>query len=139
MATTSITAVHQGGMNFDTEVSGHHILIDTDVPDGGSNLGTRPKVLMLISLAGCTGLDVVSILNKQRVSFSGFSVQVDAHLTEKEPRIYDEVTVVYRIRVAEKDRKKMERAVQLSQDTYCGVSAMFRAFATLHHRIEFLT
>ncbi len=138
MSTATITSIHQGGMAFNTEISSHNVLIDTDINGGGQNLGTRPKVLMLVSLAGCTGLDVVSILNKQRVSFSQLSIQVDAHLTEEDPKIYDEVTVIYKVKVDKKDEPKVYRAVQLSQDKYCGVSAMFRAFAKLHHNIEFL-
>ncbi|HVZ97223.1 MAG TPA: OsmC family protein [Chitinophagaceae bacterium] len=139
MATATITSFHQGGMSFNTEISGHNVIIDTDKNGGGQNLGTRPKVLMLVSLAGCTGLDVVSILNKQRVSFSQLSIEVNAHLTEEDPKIYDEVSVIYKIKVDKKDEPKVARAVQLSQDKYCGVSAMFRAFAKLSHRIEFIS
>jgi putative redox protein len=138
MATNTITSVYQGGMSFKTDVKGHDVVIDLDKAGGGNNLGTSPKILMLVSLAGCTGVDVIGILNKMRVSFSDFSIKVSAHLTEVDPRIYDEVEVVYTIKVKKEDENKVEKAVTLSQDKYCGVSEMFRSFAKLSHTIQFL-
>lgn len=138
MATNSITSVYQDGMSFKTDVKGHDVIIDLDKASGGNDLGTRPKILMLVSLAGCTGVDVVGILNKMKVSFSNFSINVHAHLTETDPKIYDEVTVTYTIKVDKKDEGKVQKAVTLSQDKYCGVSEMFRAFAKLSHKVNFL-
>jgi putative redox protein len=138
MASNTIDSVYQGGMSFSSAIRGHNVIIDLDKDHGGNNLGTSPKILMLISLAGCTGLDVVGILNKMKVNFSDLSINVHAHLTETEPRIYDKVAITFTIRVKENDRSKVERAVTLSQDKYCGVSEMFRAFSNLSHKIEFL-
>lgn len=138
MATNTIDSVYQGGMSFTTAIRGHNVVIDLDPSNGGNNLGTSPKILMLVSLAGCTGVDVVGILNKMKVQFSGLSINVHAHLTDTEPKIYDEVVITYSIKVDEKDQPKMEKAVALSQDKYCGVSEMFRAFSKLSHKIEFL-
>ena len=81
MATNTINATFKGGRNFTVDVNGHKIEIDSDEAGGGQNLGTRPKVLMLASLAGCTGFDIVSILNKMRVNFSDRAITVDGHLT----------------------------------------------------------
>lgn len=139
MATNTVDAVYQGGMNFTTAVKGHHVTIDLSREHGGNDLGTSPKILMLISLAGCTGVDVVAILNKMKVNFSGLSINVHAHLTENEPKIYDKVLITYSIRVDENNKPKVEKAVSLSQDKYCGVSEMFRAFSKLSHKIEFLS
>jgi putative redox protein len=137
MATNSIESVHKGGMNFTTLINGHSIIVDLAKTGGGNDEGTSPKILMLVSLAGCTGVDVVSILNKGRVKFADFSVTVDAHLTEEHPKIYDDVTITYNIKVNKSDEIKVEKAVILSQDKYCGVSEMFRAFAKLSHKIVF--
>lgn len=137
MATNSISSVHKGGMNFTTVIDGHSIIVDLEKDAGGNDEGTSPKILMLVSLAGCTGLDVVSILNKGRVKFSDFSVNVEARLTRQHPRIYDEVTITYRIKVSKAHEAKVEKAIILSQDKYCGVSEMFRAFAKLHNKIVF--
>jgi putative redox protein len=138
MASNSINAVFKGGMNFTADVNGHKIEIDTDATGGGNNIGTRPKVLMLTSLAGCTGFDVVTILNKMRVNFSFFSINVEGHLTETEPKIYDEVVVNYTIKVEKEDEEKVLKAVTLSQEKYCGVSKMFQAFAKLSYNIIYL-
>lgn len=138
MAVNRINAVFKGGMNFTADVNGHKIEIDTDEAGGGKNLGTRPKVLMLVSLAGCTGLDVVSILNKMRVNFSDFSISVDGHLTDTEPKMYDEVVINYTIKVKKEDESKVEKAVTLSEEKYCGVSKMFEAFAKVSFKINYL-
>jgi putative redox protein len=138
MATNTIDSVYEGGMAFSTTIRSHNITIDLNKENGGNDLGSSPKILMLVSLAGCTGVDVVAILNKMKVSFSEFSINVLAHLTETDPKIYNEVTLTYTIKVADEDRSKVERAVALSQDKYCGVSEMFRAFARLSHKIQFV-
>jgi len=138
MATNFINSVYQGGMSFKTGIRGHDVIIDLDKAGGGNDLGTSPKILMLVSLAGCTGLDVVSILNKMKVNFSDFAIQIEAHLTEVDPKIYDKVEITYNIKVNKADESKVEKAVILSQDKYCGVSEMFRAFARLSSKIIFL-
>jgi putative redox protein len=138
MANSSVNAVFKGGMNFTADINSHKIEIDTEESRGGKNLGTRPKALMLASLAGCTGLDVVGILNKMRVKFSDLSIKVDAHLTETEAAIYDEVVVNYSIKVDKADEPKVEKAVKLSQEKYCGVTKMFEAFANVSYKIHYL-
>jgi putative redox protein len=139
MATNTINSVFQGGMSFKSNVKGHDVIIDVDKAGGGNDLGTSPKILMLVSLAGCTGLDVVSILNKMKVTFSDLSIKISANLTETDPKIYDDVMVTYSIKVDKENEDKVQKAVNLSQDKYCGVSEMFRAFAKLSHSIEFLS
>jgi len=138
MASNTINAVFKGGMNFTANVNGHQIEIDTDEASGGKNLGTRPKALMLVSLAGCTGLDVVSILNKMRVNYSDFSINVHGHLTDTEPKIYDAVNINYTIKVKKEDEDKVLKAVRLSKEKYCGVSKMFEAFAKVTFEINYL-
>ena len=138
MAVNTINAVFNEGMNFAVNVNGHSIQIDTDEAGGGKNLGTRPKALMLVSLAGCTGFDVVSILNKMRVKFYDLSIKVDGKLTDTEPKIYNEVIVNYTIRVDKNDEAKVLKAVKLSKEKYCGVSKMFEAFAKVSSKINFL-
>ena len=138
MGTNTITSVYQGGMSFKTGIKGHDVIIDLNKDGGGNDLGTSPKILMLVSLAGCTGVDVVGILNKMKVNFSNFSINVHAHLSETDPKIYDDVELTYSIKVDKKDEGKVQKAVTLSQDKYCGVSEMFRAFAKPSHEVEFL-
>ncbi|MGN6533165.1 MAG: OsmC family protein [Ginsengibacter sp.] len=138
MASNKISAVFKEGMNFTAEVYGHKIEIDKDESAGGKNIGTRPKALMLVSLAGCTGFDVVNILNKMRVNFSDFSVNVEGQLTETEPKIYDKVHLNYSIKVNKEDEQKVLKAVKLSKEKYCGVSKMFESFAKVSFEIKYL-
>lgn len=127
-----------GEQKFDALQNGKKFRIDGN-PDEGSSTGVRPKALILSSLAGCTGIDVVDLLHKMRVEFSDFSMKVKAELTEEHPKIYNKVYLTYIIRLHNPaDKTKMEKAVALSQEKYCGVSAMIKKFATLEVNIEYL-
>ena len=138
MITHSVQTKFKTGMQFSSAVGNHSIIMDAGEADGGNDSGASPKKLMLSSLAGCTGIDIVSILNKMKVPFADFSIQTEGDLTDEHPKIYDKVRIVYSIRIAEEHRDKMEKAVNLSKDKYCGVSAMFSAFAKLDWEIKFL-
>lgn len=138
MTTHLVSTTFNEGMAFTADISGHKIVMDTTADDGGNDSGASPKRLMLASLAGCTGMDVVSILNKMKVAYSDFSIIVHAALTNEHPKIYNYVKIIYKIKVAEADKPKMVKAVSLSQEKYCGVSAMFRTFAKLDTEIDFL-
>ncbi len=137
MLTHTIQADFVSGMEFKTTINDHTFMLDLSSEDGGHDHGPRPKPLMLSALAGCTGLDVVSLLNKMKVPFKNFSIQVSATLTDEHPKIYKDVHIVFYIHVSTEDQSKVEKAVNLSQEKYCGVSAMFKAFATLSYKIEF--
>ncbi len=139
MGSNNITSAYKGGMAFSTLINGHTVTIDLDKAGGGNDLGTSPKILMLVSLAGCTGVDVVSILNKMKVSFSDLTINVEAHVTEEHPKIYDDVTIIYSIKVDIRNELNVKKAVDLSQEKYCGVSEMFRSFAKLSSKIIYLS
>lgn len=138
MTTHNVTTVFNEGMAFTAEIYGHKILMDTTAVDGGQDSGPGPKQLMLASLAGCTGIDIASILNKMKVTFSDFSISVHAALSTDHPKIYNLVKITYKIKVAETDKPKMIKAVNLSKDTYCGVYAMFSSFAKMDTEIVYL-
>lgn len=125
-------------LKFEAEAYGQKLMLDGDAAIGEAGIGFRPKPLMLISLAGCTGMDVASLLKKMRVEFSDFSVDVDAELTEEHPQRYTRVHITYKIKVNPEDREKMEKAVSLSKEKYCGVSFMFEKFSTLTSEIIYL-
>lgn len=138
MTTHHVSTRFKGGMAFQAAIEGHFIDMDTATADGGQDSGPSPKRLMLASLAGCTGIDVVSILDKMKVPFSDFSVDVHAALSNDHPKIYNLVKLTYKIRLAEDDKPKMIKAVNLSQEKYCGVFAMFSAFAKMDTEIDYL-
>lgn len=136
--TQSVEAVFKKGRHFSVLVNGHTIEIDATKDNGGEDIGPGPKIFMLLSLAGCTGFDIVSVLQKMRAEFSAFSVKVDGGLTDTDPSVYDHVTIHYSIKLSEENRPKMEKAVHLSKEKYCGVSKMFDAFAKVDYDITYL-
>ena len=138
MNTHFVSTNFKGGMAFTSHIKEHSLVTDTIPEDGGNNEGPGPKRLMLVSLAGCTGIDVVGILNKMKVVFSDFSIETEATLSETHPKTYVHVKVVYKIKLADENQVKMEKAVNLSVDKYCGVMAMFKTFAKMETEIIYL-
>ncbi len=125
-------------LKFDAFQNGKTIRIDAN-PDESSTTGVRPKALILTSLAGCTAIDVVELLKKMRVEFSDFGIKVSGELTEEHPTTYHTVQLTYQVKLKNaEDRDKMEKAVNLSQEKYCGVTAMVKKFADLQVGIEYL-
>jgi putative redox protein len=125
----------EGNMLFHAENPGGSLKIDADVANGGSGQGLRPKALMLTALAGCTGLDVTSLFKKMRIVVEGIEIDVQAELTEVQPTYYNKVKVIYKFYGKDFEKEKIEKAVKLSQDKYCGVSEMFRKFSELSYEI----
>ena len=123
-------------MAFDVDINGHHITLDGSKEIGGEDRGPTPKPLLLASLAGCTGIDIVSILTKMRVNFEKFSISVTAHLTEDHPKIYDKIFVTYHFTGQDLPMDKLEKAVQLSEEKYCGVSAMLKKAGLIEYEIK---
>jgi putative redox protein len=125
-------------MAFEAEVNGFKMMIDADEKVGGKNLGPRPKPLTLASLGGCTAMDVISILKKMRVEPTQFNVDVEGELTEEHPKYYHKFHITYTFGGKNLDREKLEKAVNLSQERYCGVSEMLRKAAEITHEIVVL-
>jgi len=138
MTTHSVTTLFNAPMAFTASIDGHDVKMDATADDGGEDSGPSPKRLMLASLAGCTGIDIVSILNKMKVQFSDFSIGVHAALSAEHPQIYNLVKITYKIKLAEEDKSKMIKAVSLSTEKYCGVFAMFSSFAKMDTEIDYL-
>lgn len=133
-----ISTKHDHKMHFTAEIDGHKVVMDNSLSDGGDNAGPSPKKLMLAALTGCTAVDIVSILNKMKVPFSNLSVDADAELTGEHTQVYSKVKVIYTIKLEPENRPKMEKAVSLSAEKYCGVMDMFRAFSTVITEIHYL-
>jgi putative redox protein len=123
------------GMSFDANINNHKIVLDAVEAVGGKDRGPRPKPLMLVSLGGCTGMDVVSMLKKMRVEYKGLNVEVEGELTEEHPKVYHTITINYIFKGKDLPMEKLEKAVNLSQDRYCGVTAMLQKAATIKHNI----
>ena len=121
-----------GNMAFESNnPSGHNLKIDIAKEDGGDSSGMRPKALMLSSLAGCSGLDVASLIKKMKLEVADFSIETIANLTDEHPKFYDSVVMEYHFYGSNLNEEKLQRAVDLSIEKYCGVMEMFRRFAEL--------
>ena len=125
-----------GGMAFEsTNPSGLTLRIDASPEDGGAGSGLRPKALMLSALAGCSGLDVASIIQKMKLDVRDFHIDIDADLSESQPQTYTRLILNFHFYGTNLDLKKLERAVALSVDKYCGVMAMFRNFSKITWKV----
>jgi len=142
MATNIVTTTWEGNNDFKSNnPSTHTLTMFNNSDDNGDTVGFAPKALMLSSLAGCSGLDVVSLLKKMRAEVTGFKIDVTAELTEEHPKFYNKVKVDYHFTDSELQPEKIQKAVNLSVTKYCGVMEMFRQFAEVEieihlHKIE---
>ncbi len=103
--------------------------------DGDRVTGVSPKSLLLSGLAGCSGIDVVDILEKMRVEFSEFSIDVETQQTEEHPKVFKDITITYKMKTAPENEDKLRKAVELSLEKYCGVSAMLKKNSPIHFKI----
>ncbi len=115
--------------------SGFDIPIGTRVENGGAGDGISPMELLLVGLAGCTGMDVISILEKKRQEVTGFEVSASAKRTETQPRVYSDIAVEYVVTGRGIDPEAVKRAVELSETKYCSVEAMLGKTAHIHSTI----
>lgn len=132
---SSINAKWQGKMAFEVEMGEHKIMLDAAEEVGGENKGVRPKPLMLVALAGCTAMDVASILKKMRVEVEDFNVRVEADMTEEHPKHYSKMKVIYEFKGKDLPMDKIKKAVSLSEERYCGVSEVYRKAMELSSEI----
>lgn len=103
--------------------------------DGDRVKGVSPKSLLLSGLAGCSGIDIVDILEKMRVPFSDFSIDVDSEQTEEHPKVFKDINITYKIKTAPENEDKVRKAAELSLEKYCGVSAMLKKNSAIHFTI----
>ncbi|MCX7027701.1 MAG: OsmC family protein [Spirochaetes bacterium] len=128
-----------GNMSFEAEVNGHKLPMDLAVEAGGKDEGPRPKPLLLAALTGCSGMDVVSILKKMREPCTWFAMKAEADTFEEHPKKFKSIRLVYQFKKSDRlNPDNVRKACQLSQDKYCGVSAMLKDSAPLSWDIEYI-
>jgi len=117
--------------------SGHWTMMDTKADVGGNEAATAPMELLLISLGGCTAMDVLSILAKMRQPVQDFRVELEAEHAPEHPKVYTRIKMIYIVK-GNVEHRKLERAIELSQERYCSVSAMLRKTVDIEtsYRIE---
>ena len=123
---TSINVKWNGKMAFETTLQGHTLLMDAGLENGGDDSGPRPKSLILSSLAGCTGMDVVSLLAKMRIDVEEFELIVEADIEKDHPKYYNRINVIYQFKGTNLPLEKLQKAVDLSFDKYCGVIGLLK-------------
>lgn len=116
-----------GGMRFVGQSdSGHAVVMDTATANGGADSAVRPSELLLIGLAGCTGMDVISILRKKRQPVTGLEVVVHAEAAPDHPKRFTTMSVEYRVSGSGVDPAAVRRAIELSESTYCSVGSTLK-------------
>jgi putative redox protein len=125
-------------MAFKGTANGHDIILDAEEHVGGSNRGPRPKPLILLAVGGCTGMDVIPILKKMQVIPEYFNMIIEGDVTDEHPKQYTKIHVIYEFRGKDLPMEKLERAITLSQDKYCGVSATLKKALPITWEIRLL-
>ncbi len=126
------------GMAFKAIVDGHTIVLDAAENHGGMDQGPRPKPLLLASLGGCTGMDVVAILKKMRIAPEYFNVKVEGEVTDEHPKQYTRIHLTYEFRGKDLPLDQLRKAVDLSQEKYCGISATLKKAVEITSEIRIL-
>ena len=125
-----------GGMRFYSRTpSGHDVFLDSSPKVGGTDTAARPMEHLLIALMGCTGMDVVSILEKMRVDGYTFDLVCEYERAEDHPKVYTKINLKYVFKGENLPQDKLEKAVKLSQEKYCSVSAMLKKAVDLTYEI----
>ena len=131
-----MTATWAGGMRFVYQSStGHGLVTDAPQAAGGLDTAATPMELVLLGLIGCTGVDVSSILLKMKEPLNGLEVTAEYERAESHPKVYTRIHLKYLVQ-GPVSEKKLKRAIQLSEGTYCSVSAMLSKTAEITHEYE---
>ena len=118
------------GMRFvATDSTGHSIVMDASKQVGGEGSGFSPLQLLLAALGGCTGIDIVDIMRKQRQQMDDLEIEVSGERVKEPPRVYDKIHVEYKVKGRGIKEKAVQRAIRLSEEKYCSVGAMLKAKA----------
>jgi putative redox protein len=136
--TNKIEVNWKGQMLFESVSPEGNVMIDAAEDVGGQGKGLRPKAMMLTALAGCTAMDIASLLKKMRAEVDNFKIEVEANLTDEHPKYYDKVHVIYRFYGSDFKKDKIEKSVSLSVERYCGVMEMFRKFSDITTEILYI-
>jgi putative redox protein len=136
MAKTNISASLRGNMAFEMEINGHKLITDATVENGGNNLGPGPKSLLLAGLIGCSGIDVMTITKKMKLDIEDVNVDIEAEAREEDPKIYNYIKIIYKFKGKDLSYDKLERAVKLSMEKYCGVAAMLEKAVPITYEIK---
>ena len=118
-----ISVIWKGDMAFEAQIDNYKLMMDATPAVGGTNQGPTPKPLLMASLGGCTGMDVISLAKKMRQEVETFEMKITGTISEEHPMRYTAIHMIYEFTGKDLDPEKLQKAVDLSKDKYCGVSA----------------
>ena len=118
--------------------SGHSINMDGPPEIGGDNLGVRPMEMLLLGVAGCTMIDVVTTLKKMRQELTHCETKVNAERADDHPKVFTDIHIQFLVKGNDLDSKKVEKAITLSAEKYCSASIMLGKTASISHDFEIL-
>ena len=121
-----------------TSDNGHTVRMDTTEAGGSLDSGMSPKKALLGTLNVCSGMDVAGILKKMRVEFTKLEVESEAEQTDTDPKVFKSIHMKYRSDLAKENSGKFEKAIHLSHDNYCGISAMLKKHCDITFEIELI-
>lgn len=128
---TKTTTTWIDGQYFESEHEGNRINVD-----GDKKRGHGPKALLLSALAGCSGIDVVEILHKMKINFSDLIISVESEQTTEHPKVFKDIEITFRLKSDATEEPRIRKAIELSLEKYCGVSAMLRKNSPIHYKLE---
>lgn len=135
----TVRATLETGMRFDVETgSGHHIILDAAEHNGGQNSGPQPMEMLLVALAGCSGMDILTILRKKRQDITGYELRIHGTRAEEHPKVYLDITLEHVFSGHNIRPEAVERAIELTEERYCGASAMLGKTATIGHKFSII-
>lgn len=130
MSNAKVTYVQ--GLQFVGEASsGHAIVLDANPEFGGHNSGLRPMELLLVSLAGCSGMDIISILKKKKQDVTGLEINVKGKKADDHPKKFTEITLEFLVKGRGISENAVKRAIDLSMNKYCSVKASLEVTAQI--------
>ena len=118
--------------------SGHSITMDGPPEIGGDNLGVRPMEMLLLGVAGCTMIDVVTTLKKMRQELTHCETKVNAERADDHPKVFTDIHIHFLVKGNDLDSKKVEKAITLSAEKYCSASIMIGKTASITHTFEII-
>ena len=135
----TVRATLETGMRFDVKTgSGHHVILDAAEHNGGQDSGPQPMEMLLVALASCTGMDIITILKKKRQEITGYELRVHGMRAEEHPKVFLDITVEHIFTGHNIRTEAVERAIELTEERYCGASATLGKTATIKNTFRII-
>ncbi|MFH0761452.1 MAG: OsmC family protein [Bacteroidota bacterium] len=133
-----ISVEWKGDMAFEAHIDGFSVMMDATPSAGGRSLGPTPKPLVMAALGGCTGMDVISLARKMRQEVESLEIKLQGTTSDEHPKSYQAIHLIYVFKGNNLDPEKLQKAIDLSQEKYCAVSATLKAGVLITYEIVIL-